>query len=125
MLTLVPILRIFDCDKAIQFYVDWLGFTLDWAQRPPEAPAYLQVSLRGITLNLSEHHGDCCPGAQIRVLDFLNLTEYHRQLRAQNYRYNRPSLQAPPWAAHTLEMQVTDPFGNRLTFSESPNIEAA
>src|SRR4029453_4400089 len=26
----IPILRIFDVDRARGFYVDWLGFTVDW-----------------------------------------------------------------------------------------------
>jgi catechol 2,3-dioxygenase-like lactoylglutathione lyase family enzyme len=35
----VPILRIFDIEKARQFYVDYLGFTVDWEHRfSEEAP---------------------------------------------------------------------------------------
>ncbi|MEP7229033.1 MAG: glyoxalase superfamily protein [Ginsengibacter sp.] len=26
----IPILRIFDHKKAIEFYIDWLGFKIDW-----------------------------------------------------------------------------------------------
>lgn len=26
----IPILRIFDYKKAIEFYIDWLGFKINW-----------------------------------------------------------------------------------------------
>ncbi|WP_303311914.1 glyoxalase superfamily protein [Hymenobacter sp. BT730] len=120
MPTLVPILRIFDYAKALEFYVDWLGFTVDWAHLPAEAPVYLQISMAGVVLNLSEHHGDCSPGARVRVVDFADLTGYHQQLLAKDYRYNRPGLHVPTWNAQALEMEVVDPFGNRLTFTEVP-----
>jgi hypothetical protein len=59
-----PILRIFDEAKARQFYLDFLGFKVDWEHRlEPDLPLYLQVSREGCVLHLSEHHGDCSPGA--------------------------------------------------------------
>ncbi len=53
----IPILRIFDYKRAIEFYIDWLGFKIDWEDKPANAPVYLQVSLHDIELHLSEHHG--------------------------------------------------------------------
>jgi hypothetical protein len=42
----IPIFRIFDVDKAKEFYLSYLGFTVDWEHRLHEnAPLYLQVSL--------------------------------------------------------------------------------
>ncbi|OON67128.1 glyoxalase superfamily protein [Hymenobacter sp. CRA2] len=120
MPTVVPVLRIFDYAKALEFYVDWLGFAVDWADQPANAPAYVQVSRDNVVLNLSEHHGDCCPGARVRIVDVAGLAEYHRHLQQQEYRYNRPSLHAPDWNPQALEMEVVDPFGNRLTFTEVP-----
>jgi catechol 2,3-dioxygenase-like lactoylglutathione lyase family enzyme len=47
----VPILRIFDVDRAREFYVDWLGFHVDWEHRFDEnAPLYMQVSRGGLVL---------------------------------------------------------------------------
>ena len=31
--TVIPLLRIFDIDKAKQFYTGWLGFHLNWEHR--------------------------------------------------------------------------------------------
>lgn len=55
----IPILRTFDEAKAREFYVGFLGFTIDWEHRfTPELPLYCQVSRAGCLLHLSEHHGD-------------------------------------------------------------------
>ncbi len=62
----IPILRIFDVEKAKEFYVGFLGFTVDWEHHFEEnTPAYLQVSRDDLVLHLSEHHGDCCPGSTV------------------------------------------------------------
>ena len=63
-----PILRIFDEAKAREFYVGYLGFRIDWEHRfAPGMPLYLQVSRDSCVLHLSEHHGDACPGAALRI----------------------------------------------------------
>jgi catechol 2,3-dioxygenase-like lactoylglutathione lyase family enzyme len=112
----IPILRIFDLDKAREFYVDYLGFIVDWEHRFGENfPIYLQVSRGGMRLHLSEHHGDACPGSTVFV-EATGLTEYHHQLTVKDYRYLKPGLEQAPWKATVME--VTDPFGNRLRFSE-------
>jgi len=59
MLRSIPILRIFDEAKAREFYVDFLGFTVDWEHRfNDDAPLYMQVSRDGCVLHFSEHYGD-------------------------------------------------------------------
>ncbi len=113
-----PILRIFDYDKAIAFYINWLGFTIDWEHRPEAAPVYMQISLNTIVLHLSEHHGDCSPGARIFIDDFKGLTAYHKGLLEKNYKYNRPGIEVPFYDAGALEMTAIDPFSNQLTFVE-------
>ena len=61
-----PILRIFDEAKAKEFYVDFLGFKVDWEHRfEPGLPLYLQVSRGDCVLHLSEHSGGI--GAEIAV----------------------------------------------------------
>jgi uncharacterized glyoxalase superfamily protein PhnB len=65
----VPVLHIFDCAKAIEFYVDWLGFTIDWEHRfGDNSPLYTQVPKSCITLHLTEHHGDCCRATSMTSL---------------------------------------------------------
>ena len=63
----VPILRMFDEAKAKEFYVDFLGFAIDWEHRfESGAPLYMQVSLGSFQLHVSEHYGDGTPGFDFR-----------------------------------------------------------
>jgi uncharacterized glyoxalase superfamily protein PhnB len=110
-----PILRIFDEAKAKEFYVAFLGFQVDWEHRfEPGLPLYMQVSKDACVLHLFEHHGDCCPGAAMRI-EVSGLDVFQAELRSKDYKYARPGIEAMPWG--TRGMSVTDPFGNRLTFT--------
>lgn len=110
-----PILRIFDEAKAREFYVDFLGFSVDWEHRFEEGlPLYMQVSKDGCVLHLSEHHGDCCPGSAMRIQTD-RLEEFQRELLAKSYKNLRPGVQEMPWGSR--DMPIIDPFGNRLTFT--------
>jgi uncharacterized glyoxalase superfamily protein PhnB len=110
-----PILRIFDEPKARAFYVDFLGFQVEWEHRyEPGMPLYLQVSRQDCRLHLSEHHGDATPGSGLRI-EVQDLDALHAELTARNFKYARPGIQQQPWGR---DMAITDPFGNRLIFSE-------
>ncbi|MCC6491456.1 MAG: VOC family protein [Pirellulales bacterium] len=113
----IPIFRIFDVAKAREFYVDFLGFSVDWEHRfEGVSPVYMQISRDGCVLHLSEHHGDCCPGstAFVRVT---GLEAYHRELVDKNYGYLRPGIERT--FHNSMGVEVVDPFGNRIRFDES------
>lgn len=112
-----PILRIFDEAKAREFYVDFLGFRVDWDHRfEPDLPVYMQISKDGCVLHLSEHHGDASPGAAIRV-EADDLDALHGELISKKYKYARPAIEETSWG--TRDMSIKDPFGNRLTFTSA------
>ena len=112
-----PILRIFDEVKAREFYVDFLGFTVDWEHRFEEGlPLYMQISKDDCVLHLSEHHGDCCPGAAMRI-ETSELEAFQEELVAKHYKNARPGIEKMPWGSK--DMSVSDPFGNRLTFTSA------
>ncbi|WP_422656942.1 glyoxalase superfamily protein [Paenibacillus sp. EC2-1] len=114
MNAITPILRIFDENKAKEFYLEFLDFTIDWEHRYEDnMPLYMQISLGGCVIHLSEHHGDCCPGSAIRV-QTQNIEELHKQLNSKGYKYMRPGLEMMSWG--TMELSVVDPFGNRIHF---------
>ena len=112
-----PILRIFDEAKARESYIDFLGFKVDWEHRFENGlPLYMQISKDGCIIHLSEHHGDCSPGAAIRI-ETNELEAFQKQLLAKNYKYARPGIEQMPWG--TRDMSIADPFGNRLTFANA------
>jgi catechol 2,3-dioxygenase-like lactoylglutathione lyase family enzyme len=113
----IPVLRIFSVEKAREFYVSFLGLTVDWEHRfDDDAPLYMQVSRGGMSLHLSEHHGDGTPGSVV-FADISGLDGFHREITGRGYRYLRPGVEDMPWG--TREMHVIDPFGNRIRFSEA------
>lgn len=111
----IPIFRIFDVGKAMEFYCGFLSFSVDWEQRfAPDAPLYCQISRSGMLMHLSEHAGDASPGARVFV-PIIGAAALHGELNAKDYAYMRPVLHQAPWG---LEVSVTDPFSNRITFCE-------
>lgn len=113
---LIPILRIFDVPKAEEFYLNYLEFKLDWVHRFEEdLPLYMQISNNGLVIHLSEHHGDCSPGAAIRI-EVKDIRDFHKKLAKKQYKYLRPELEKTPWKS--VECRVTDPFGNKIIFYE-------
>ncbi|UXH78695.1 VOC family protein [Roseateles amylovorans] len=113
----IPILRIFDVAKAREFYLDYLGCTVDWEHRFDDGmPLYLQVSRGTMCLHLTEHHGDATPGSAV-LLQVRDVDALHAELQAKNYRFLNPSVEIAPWNAKLLTL--LDPFGNRLRFNES------
>lgn len=112
----IPILRIFDYQKAIEFYISWLEFEIKFEHVFDEGmPKYLEIAREGITLHLSEHHGDASPGAGV-FLWCTGLREFHKMLIDKKYKNNRPGLEKTFY--NSLEVEVIDPFGNRLSFNE-------
>jgi uncharacterized glyoxalase superfamily protein PhnB len=117
----VPILRSFDEAKAREFYVGFLGFDVDFEHRfGDNSPLYMGLRRSGCRLHLSEHHGDATPGAHVRI-ETVGLAAYAVALAAKDFKYAKPGApRETPWG--TMELTVTDPFGNRLTFVEAtPN----
>ena len=116
ILQTIPILRIFDYQKAIEFYVDWLGFEITFEHVFEEGmPKYIEIVREGLTIHLSEHHGDSTPGTRV-FLWCIGLKEYHKMLADKKYKYNRPGIEETFYGSWCVE--VIDPFGNRLSFNE-------
>lgn len=111
----VPIVRIFDVPRAHDFYLGFLGFKVDWEHRfGDQFPLYTQISRDGLRLHLSEHSGDATPGGNM-VVYMKGIRDFHRELSGKNYRYMKPGLEDE---GTRLEVEVIDPFNNRMRFME-------
>ncbi len=117
----VPILRTFPGTEARRFYVDYLGFEVDWEHRFEDGlPLYQQVSRGPCVLHLSEHHGDATPGAGVRIA-VSDVEKLQARLRTNDAYPLRPGLQHQAWG---VDLTVPDPFGNQLTFHSVPENSA-
>jgi catechol 2,3-dioxygenase-like lactoylglutathione lyase family enzyme len=112
----VPVLRVLDADPAREFYVDYLGFTVEWEHRfEPDLPLYVRVRRGRTVLDLSEHHGDGTGGAVVFV-PVEDVGALHAELQARPHPRLRPGIVDDAPGGPTLE--VTDPFGNSVRFCQ-------
>ena len=110
-----PIVRIFDVAKAHEFYLGYLGFSVDWEHRYGDNfPLYTQVSRANLVLHLSEHAGDATPGGNM-VVTMKGIRDFHGELTAKDYRYMKPGLEHEDGR---LTVEVIDPFSNHIRFME-------
>ncbi|MGW4367171.1 glyoxalase superfamily protein [Nocardia takedensis] len=112
----IPVLRIFDADRAYEFYRDYLGCAVDWEHRfGPDFPLYAQVSRANLRLHLSEHHGDGTPGTVVWIpVD--DIHTFQAELAAKPYRYAKPGPPEPGPGGPGFAL--TDPFANTLRFAQ-------
>ena len=110
-----PIIRIFDEAKAREFYCGFLGFEVAFEHRQEkQLPLYMGVERAGALLHLTEHHCDASPGSNV-FLPTQKVRMFHKELSDKQYSFGRPDLEELPWG---LQIQVHDPFGNRIRFCE-------
>ena len=112
----IPVIRIFDEEKAKEFYLGFLGMKLDWEHRfAQDAPVYMHVSRDDLIFHLSEHSGDCTPGAKVFV-NTAGLDSLYQEIMRNHYKYNKPEISEAPWGGRFFE--VIDPFSNTILFNE-------
>ena len=117
----IPILRIFDYKKAIEFYIDWLGFKINWEHTfDDNTPVYMEIEKDGLILHLSEHHGDGTPGTNVFVWSS-GVEEFHKEIINKKYKYNKPGLEKTFYGS--LAVTVIDPFHNQIIFNQKTEEE--
>jgi catechol 2,3-dioxygenase-like lactoylglutathione lyase family enzyme len=112
--TVIPQLRITNAERSLAFYVDGLGFKVDWQhQFEPGFPRFFQITRAGQTIFLTEHIGDCEVGGAV----YFNVPDA-RACHAEFQQRGVVATKEPentPW--ETCEFMLTDPDGNKLRFA--------
>ncbi len=104
-------LRITDYARSKTFYVDGLGFQIDWEHRfAPGLPVFMQVSREGLAFFLTAHTGDCPVGGLLHLY-VPDVDGWHAELQRKNI----PVQEAPSQTLPGLrDMTILDPDGNKL-----------
>lgn len=111
----VPVLRMLDVPSAHAFYLDHLGFAVEWEHRfEPGLPLYTRIRRDDLVLDLSEHPGDGTPGSGVWV-PVADVHALDRELSARNYR-GRPDVDEHAPGGPTLA--VVGPFANVIRFCQ-------
>ncbi len=110
----IPVLRMFDEAKAKAFYLDYLGFEVDWECRfTSTAPLYMQIHLGDAIIHLNGHAGEDAPKSQVNI-PVRGLETYCQYLVAKGADYPKPSVVDPRSQGRNTDMNIDDPFGNEL-----------
>lgn len=108
-------LRITDYEASKEFYLQKLGFQIDWEHRFGSAfPVFLQMTKEGLSLYLSEHKGDC----QVGGLAYFYVSDVDAWFEDCQRHGVVPILPPTnqPWG--NREMRLSDPDGNHLCISQ-------
>lgn len=112
----IPTFRILDYKKAMDFYVQGLGFKSDWEHRfGLNEPVYMQISRDGLTLQLSENKR--FQTGVIVFIDCKELNEFYSDLSSRESKIELIKPEKTNW--QTIQMEIEDPFGNLLRFNET------
>ena len=112
----IPTFRITDYEKAIEFYIDLLGFNIDWEHRFDETePIYMQISKNGLVLHLSENVR--FKTGIIVFVETRGIEKFHKNILNTKNKNLIPEILTTNW--NTKQLEIEDPFGNLLRFNEN------
>ncbi|NPC55679.1 VOC family protein [Caenimonas sp. S4] len=112
--TVIPQLRITSARDSLPFYLQGLGFVIDWQhQFEPGSPLFLQLTRACQTIFLTEHTGDCQVGGAVYFI-VPDVDDCYRDFTARGFAKTAPPADTS-WGSR--EMVIVDPDGNRLRFA--------
>ncbi len=103
---------------ASEFYLDYLGFEVDWEHRfedTPSSPLYMQVSLGGVTLHLNGHAAQESPVCEVRI-PVVGIEAFCDHLNDKPSRFEKQSVAAPRYEGKPTDLNILEPFQNHLVF---------
>src|SRR5699024_6765470 len=117
----IPVLRVWDYDTTINFYINWLGFKIDWKEKPDEGPFQMQISMNEVTMQLVQFTLNKEKlGTWVLIQDFKNLIAYRKLLSFKGSKFPIPPIkQQPGEKRKILSITFIDPFQNRIEIRET------
>ena len=114
----IPHLRILQYDQAVAFYVDALGFEIDFEWRAePGVPVYMGIRRGTLVAHLSELEGSGPPGdGRGMTLSVNDVDAWYEHLQQKGVVFEQ-ELQQRPWGAR--DFIVHDPFGNTIVVTSA------
>ena len=110
----IPALRITNYERSKAYYMDTLGFVVEWEHRfEPGFPVFMSIARDGMQIYLSEHSGDCQVGGLVHFL-IADVDAWHAEFRDRGAKIAEP----PNDDLGFRNMTVADPDGNQLRFME-------
>ena len=112
----IPVIRMLDEEKSRTFYVDFLGFAIEWEHRFSDtSPLYMQIRLGESVIHLNGHAEEDAPITEVRI-PVQGIDAYCEHLRSKLSGEEKPSLVDPRYEGQDNDMNIYDPAGNLLVF---------
>ncbi|MDC0325597.1 glyoxalase superfamily protein [bacterium] len=115
----IPVLKMVDEEKAKRFYMDFLGYQIDWEHRfepvTSSSPLYMQIRLGESMIHLNGHADSDAPVAEVRI-PVKGLKAYCDYLNEKCQGSERPEVVDPRYSGENQDMNIYDPSGNLLVF---------
>jgi catechol 2,3-dioxygenase-like lactoylglutathione lyase family enzyme len=109
----VPALRITNYARSKAFYIDGLGFGVEWEHRfEPHFPVFMSISRDGMEVFLSELAGDCQVGGLVHFY-VPDVDACYAEFRKKQIAVKEPPNESMDGMR---DMTVVDPDGNQLRF---------
>jgi catechol 2,3-dioxygenase-like lactoylglutathione lyase family enzyme len=112
---IIPILRVSSVAASIQFYVDVLGFKVNWGGEVDSTFASVSCDGRAIMLAQGEQGH---PGTWIWI-GVEDIEPLFAEYKAKGVKFREPPTNYP-WA---YEMKIEDPDGHVLRFGSEPKAD--
>ena len=107
----MPTLRMTGYKRSKAFYVDRLGFRVDWEHRfEPGFPVFMQVSRDGLAFFLTEHTGDCPVGGLVHLY-VPDVDAWFAEFQGKGVPVHEPPDE---YLQGLRSMTILDPDGNKL-----------
>ena len=116
----IPVLRMFDEQQAQDFYLEFLGYQVEWKHRfrkSDDSPLYMQIRLGESVIHLDGHAELGSPISNVRI-PVTGLHAFAKHLCEKNTAFPKPVTVDPRNTGHANDLNITDPFDNRLVFWE-------
>lgn len=111
----IPVIPILDEDASKRFYLDCLGYEVDWEHRfAPGSDLYLQISLGPSVLHLNGHATKERPTVEVRI-PVRDLEGYCAWLGTRDFE-EKPEAVDPRYEGKNTDLNLLDPAGNHLVF---------
>ncbi len=110
----VPALRITNYERSRKYYVEVLGFVVDWEHRfAPQMPVFMSLTRDGMQIYLTQHKGDCQVGGLVHFI-ISDVDQWYNEFR----KHGAVVAEAPNSDLGFKNMTIVDPDGNQLRFME-------
>ena len=115
----IPVLKMLDETRTKAFYLDYLGYEVDWEHRfipdSLSSPLYMQIRKGDSVLHLNGHADKQAPIAEVRI-PVHGLEMFCQWLCEKTTSDEKPEVVDPRYEGKKTDMNLIDPSGNLLVF---------